>query len=109
MGAAQAASLGYRSHVRASFVYSTVCPKALRSERAPSARPNRRFSDCSQICLSWRTTARSERCSFNFGIAILIIWSAVGVQFRYLWVQSERNPNVLECNLSAALVFESAI
>jgi len=88
------------------------CPKALRSERAPSARPNRRFSDCSQIGLSWRTTAlrvRSERCSFNFGIAILVIWSAVGVQFRYLWVRSERSPGVWEWNLSATLLFGSAI
>jgi len=61
------------------------CPEATRSECARSARPNSRFSDCSQIALGWRTTALRAiaRSAVSIaGIAILVIWSAVGVQFR---------------------------
>jgi len=60
-------------------------------------------SDCSRLAYNSAPSDRSER-SFNFWDCTLGIWSAVGVQFRYLGVQSESNLVVWECNLSAIII-----
>jgi len=67
------------------------CPEGQRSECARSALQNSRYSDCSQI--DWSETAYYGAPSalrvmlgvqFQIlGFAILVIWSAVGMQFRH--------------------------